>query len=477
MDSTIEIASIGDSQAQSHGILRRVASGCLSHLGVGKQTRWDLTKLVGGTSLGRLLLLLSTPIVTRLYGLESFGVLGLFVSIVSIASVCATAKYDFAIVSAKTKSEALHLVLGGIWLALSISLSVGLVCLVLARSGLEPYADEATYECLLLLIGPTTFATATYLLIREYQVRQARLTQVAQGVVAQSGAKAASQVALGILGGGPPGLILSEVISRLMAILPYARTFIEDLKRNASRIRIRRVIASLRWNYCFPLYCLPSTLINTVALYASTPLMILCYGVETGGAFALAWSILTLPINLIGRGVSDIFHKKAAERFTRTDRSVRQLLFRTASALFLIGLVPSALLALYGERLFSWALGPECALSGMMAEAMSPWMLAQFAVTPLTQVMSVMRSYHRKLIYDFTSAGIATASILFVYSTGGPPILAILVLSALNVAAYTLLLYLLSSAIADPRPATLPADRLPSKNTTYSRDAKIHKAA
>ena len=56
-----------------------------------------VASLTSGTVIGQLLLLAASPVVTRLYSAEDFGVFGVFVSFVSILSVVSSLRYQIAI--------------------------------------------------------------------------------------------------------------------------------------------------------------------------------------------------------------------------------------------------------------------------------------------------------------------------------------------------------------------------------------------
>ena len=56
-----------------------------------------VASLTTGTVIGQLLLLAASPVVTRLYSAEDFGVFGVFVSLVSILSVVSSLRYQIAI--------------------------------------------------------------------------------------------------------------------------------------------------------------------------------------------------------------------------------------------------------------------------------------------------------------------------------------------------------------------------------------------
>lgn len=69
----------------------------------------DFFKLVTGTTLVQAITVLASPLLTRLYGPETFGFLAPFISITSIFGVVTCMRYDLAIMLPKDYREAANL--------------------------------------------------------------------------------------------------------------------------------------------------------------------------------------------------------------------------------------------------------------------------------------------------------------------------------------------------------------------------------
>ena len=404
-----------------------------------------LMKLVGGAGLAHLILIASTPVVTRLYTPAQFGLLGLFASIVGVGAVVATAKYDFAIVSARTKSEAQHLLLGCFAVAIAIGglTTAGMFLLrSLNVAGMGQLPVAAIWLC-----GLSIVFTAAFLSLRQWAIRGERFATVSGSAIAQSSGKSVAQMGLGGLGLAG-GLIVAETLGRLAACVLYAHRLWPQLTQCAKAFRWRRLAVALGRNRRFPLFCLPSTLVNTVALHLPTPLVLYYFGAAEGGAFVMTWRILTLPVTVLGASISAVFHQKMADYATRRDDSALRLLDRTAMRLLAVGAVPTLLLFLLSKPVVTWALGANWALAGQTMAAIAPWMLAQFVVVPVSHTMSVYHSHHIKLLYDAATLLATGASIVVTAWLGGSYLLAMHILSWSNALAYVLFYALLRMVVA-----------------------------
>ena len=80
--------------------------------------------LTSGATVGYLIILLTSPILTRLYSPEEFGVLALYISVVGVLTPLITLKYELAIPLAPNERAAIAIVLLSFILAFIIKSSL-----------------------------------------------------------------------------------------------------------------------------------------------------------------------------------------------------------------------------------------------------------------------------------------------------------------------------------------------------------------
>jgi hypothetical protein len=113
--------------------------------------------------------------------------------------------------------------------------------------------------------------------------------------------------------------------------------------------------------------------------------------------------------------VGDVFHGKIAASSRDNPEAAMGLYLRVLVGLLTIGSLPMLLVALYGERLFVAVLGVEWSVAGEIAAAITPWILLQFAVNPVSRIVLVYQGQELKLLYDM----VGLASIVGVFWWGG----------------------------------------------------------
>jgi len=79
--------------------------------------------LMTGTTLAQAIALAISPILTRLYAPEQFGVFALYLSIVALLAIVATGRYELAIVLPESDVDAWHLCALALLIAAAVSVS------------------------------------------------------------------------------------------------------------------------------------------------------------------------------------------------------------------------------------------------------------------------------------------------------------------------------------------------------------------
>ena len=82
----------------------------------------NIITLVTGTTLAQAIPIAISPILTRLYSPEDFGVFAIYFSASMVLSVFATGKYEMAITLPKDKEQSRHLVQLSVFIATLLSL-------------------------------------------------------------------------------------------------------------------------------------------------------------------------------------------------------------------------------------------------------------------------------------------------------------------------------------------------------------------
>jgi lipopolysaccharide exporter len=407
--------------------------------------------LAGGTAAGRLLSVAVAPLLTRLYAPEDLGRVGAFVSFVSFGSVMGALRYEAAIISAEDDREAAWLVIISFALILPMSLMASAVLHILIRRSLLGFGILPTEAALWAF--PTLAGSSAFLAARYWFVRKSLFAVVSRTLVLQQGARATVQVGLGCLRLGWIGLVLGELAGRaagLGRMVVVAAPDVLSAARPASRAAVTRVL----WRYRnFPIYSLPSSVLDSLVSTIVVPMLAAFYGAAPAGQFALVQMALAVPLAFVGASVSDAFFKRVSDA-RDAGADARSLVLRTMGSLMAVGILPAVMVIALGRTLFGVVFGPAWFQAGLMAEAVAPLALAQLVVGPVTPVVFVYNGQRAKLAYD-ASRLLSIGAIVAGHAAGWTPVQAVRAWSLVETGLYVVYVIILFRII--PRSARTTA--------------------
>src|SRR5690606_34288605 len=94
------------------------------------------------------------------------------------------------------------------------------------------------------------------------------------------------------------------------------------------------------------------------------------FGPAAAGFFALGKQVLSMPTNLIGKSVGDVYYPRIT-RAIHDGEAVTSMLVKATSALALVGLVPFTVVIVAGPALFAWVFGAEWRVDGEIARLLA----------------------------------------------------------------------------------------------------------
>ncbi len=339
----------------------------------------SVLKLAGGTAASQVISLAAAPILTRLYGPESFGVLAAFASILALLNVVSSLRYELAIAVPEDDDEAVSLV----WLCFGlVAISSGLTALGVSLLGdqLVAWLNEPALKPLLWLLPVGVLLSGVYQPLSCWAIRGKQFDLLAQTKFLQSIFGVATNLAAAPL--GTVGLLLGQIVTQsagFLAILRHSAGLL--LRPSVSPIVLGQTLK--RYSH-FGIYSSPAGLINTIGNQVPTLIFASVFGPAQVGQLALAQRLLLLPAGLIGSSVGQVFLSQAADCYRA---GTLQVLIHKATRKLLLYGVAAALLACLGlAPLMPLIFGQEWELTRWIIPLLVPLFLGQLVVSPLSMV-------------------------------------------------------------------------------------------
>lgn len=413
--------------------------------------------LAGGAAGAQAINAAVSPVLTRLYGPVEIGQLGLFLAFVQVLTIVTSLRYEQAVVLPEEEGVAARLAVLALALVPVMSLVAALLLGGLILGDVGGYGSLPILAAPLAGIGLAGFGALTvlrYWLIRSHAYRAISEVQIVQSV-----GRAVGQVGFGLAGGGVLGLLIGDVIGRVLGL----GTILRSAGRAAVAARHAGTISTgavARAYWRFPVLGAPSSLLNAAAAALPVPLVAASYDLTTAGFLALVQRVLGLPLSVIGASVGDAMLARIAEHARADPAAALPLFRRLAFGLFLAGIPMAIGLVLLGPWAFGLLFGDVWRPAGSVAALMAPWLVAALVVSPVSRVAFVYQGQGVKLVYDVLSLGAVIGSIVGGAAAGLDAFEAIGLLAILQAAAYAVYLVVLDRLVRRGVAAGGALDRL-----------------
>ncbi len=372
----------------------------------------NVLTLMTGNSIALAIPVLISPILTRLYTPDDFGVYALYMSLVAVFAVMATGRYEAAILLPEDEGDA-H-TLSGISLLLTIitSLLVFIIILIFNQQ-ITTWLGDPNISLWLYLLPVSMFLLGIFNTLNSWFNRQKEYRWIASGKVFQSGFTSAGQLGFGLGKSGGGGLIISTIAGQLAAVVvlfsgfrKYWRAFRGQL--NSERIKI---LAS-RYRE-FPTYSVAGAVVNSLAFNLTYILISALFSSTVLGFYALVYRVLATPSAVFGSAVSQVYFEQASSEKKKSGNS-RESFRKTLKRLIMLGVPVFLLLFLIVRYLFTFIFGEEWATAGIYAQILLPFFLVRFTSASLSVTMTVFEKLKQALVIH--SAIILATLIIFLLS-------------------------------------------------------------
>ncbi len=397
-----------------------------------------------GAAGAQLIVIVFSPLITRLYGPQAFGLLGTFAALVAIGAPVAALTYPIAIVLPRTDGEAAGIVRLAVYIALGIGVLLTFSAMVVGDRLLASFAmTELTPYILLvpLLMVLTAFRNVgLQWLIRDKQFRvmakvavlQALTVNTLKVVIGFFHPVAAVLIGVTVIGGALHVLMLMLGIK--LSIPDNRKSSRQPDTRNASFLELAKRYRD------FPVYRAPQALIN--AFSHSLPVIMLAafFGPVSAGLYTLCTRILAGIPQLISVSVGDVFYPRFSEAVRRGDDLAR-LLLKATVGLALLGVAPFAIVILIGPWLFGWFFGPDWVYAGVYARWLSVWLFFQFINRPCVIAVPALGIQKGLMFYEIAGTTAKLLALVLGFALFKSDIVAIAFFSVMGMTAYLFLIF------------------------------------
>ena len=345
----------------------------------------NFTILLGGSAIAQLIGIAASPILSRLYSPEDFGVVGSVMAVVAVLSVLSSLKYETAVVLEKNEERADAVQALCFWILIVTTILFSAAILSMPWWKNWDYVDNSVAKWVKWGI-PIIALTGLYNILRYRLNRLREYTVLTRSLVSRRLSLVVTQVALGYCGAQALGLVLGNLVGCIVAVSVICLSCSKSLKWSRSSAQELKDVA--KQHYRFPLYSAPQDLLSSLAQQAPIYLLGYFYGVDVVGWYWFCGRLLAMPAQLFGTAVQEIFYRESSEHNDDVKR-VRQLYLKFLAGLSAVIILPALVVFFIGPDLFVFAFGEEWRIAGEYSRWIMLWQAVEFLSPPAVSLFSV----------------------------------------------------------------------------------------
>lgn len=351
--------------------------------------------LLGGTALAQIFTFAISPILTRLYTPDDFGVLGIVLAASSIIATSAHMRLNLAIALTDNLTEAKKVFVS----TLSIIVLTSLFCIVglsivTFTFTLAEYTFFVLFSIFILSIINSCIDVYNY-----WQSYRLRHKESARNASARALLTGFTQVFMSYLSGA--GLIIGIIIGGIGSLMLFFKDYYKhkENKINA-KIDILYVITKYK---TFPLYSMPQGFLASFSLNLAPLVLGAKFGIAVAGQYWLAYRILLAPIALFGGAYKQVLHPLFSDKKKCYESKIK--LAQKHTVLFLVFFLPIIFFFFYySTELFTLFFGENWSKAGIFAS----WLVLCFgldiAKIPSVCLIHAFEKHKDFLIYELILA-------------------------------------------------------------------------
>jgi O-antigen/teichoic acid export membrane protein len=386
--------------------------------------------------------LLLTPLISRLFAPDTFGLFATITAVVSVFVGVSTFRLEVLSQRVRHDAEARDL----LWLAFATSVAWGLAITLVAVFCAWTIGISRWW----IIAGPLVTLASLELIGSAALARQRSYRDLAVSNFVQGAGAGIIQVALGWAGAGLASLFLGFGAARLVWVraVDLRRRPTSPLNETWSRSRRYAAVSG------------GSALINSCAGQLPVLLAFALFGSAQAGFLAMALRLLIAPLGIVGQAAAAATLGEVGALLRAHDSAASTVVKGAMRDLLLIGIVPCGLAAVLGVWAVPFLLGAQWGPSGVLVALLSVGAMAQFTVAPFSQLLNIADHNRWLLAWDIMRFILIGSSFWLTNLLGGSLLFAGAAYSAALVVLYVVLARLSLAAVQGDEPVVTKSVRV-----------------
>jgi len=406
----------------------------------------NVAVLTGGTVGAHIIAGLASPIVSRLYTPEHFGMFGVFASLLGILFVVSDLSFGWAIPIPHSDRVAVNVLIVSVAIVTAVSLLTA-VLVWLTGDVVLHWSNASAMGPYLWLLSAAVMAAGLYEVFTHWAVRMSAYRDIAHAKVRLSVARVVTLLSLGVLRVGVVGLILGEIVGRLVSVWTLASLAWSRGRHLTSQASARGSWLAARRYWRFPLFSGPAALLHS--LHTLLPVLIFAalYGPQVAGWFTFVQRIIWAPISLIPEAVGRVYYGEASQLARHNPDELNRLFRIIIARSFRITVLPILALMITAPQLFAFVFGASWHEAGRYMQILGATFIVKIVVGPVFHTLNILERQSWLLASESAGGILILGGLLGVHQLGWPADRAVMVYAGVVIVVYAVLFVLTKTAI------------------------------
>lgn len=372
----------------------------------------NIILLASGSIFAQVIVVICSPVITRLYSVEEIGMYSYLIAMVSMFTAVMNGRYDMAIVSEDEEKN--------IFPIIKLSLVIGVIVSGIATIGFwiyfcvaKPEYSQSRYVIVFFFF--LLVSNALINVFNSYNNRKKEYKLMTSVYVIRTGCQNVGGVFLGIFKIGILGLLLPYTIGQYWGIKRQAGTLRPSFKEiwSADYKDLKRVAKK---HIQLPLFSVPAMFANSFSYSSVTIFMENLFDMSVVGYYSLSTRILGLPLSLVSGNVSKVFFQEASSEYSNTQR-FKSSYKKTLCFLVLMAIPMGSIMYFLAPWACKIFFGKSWMIAGEYIRILTPYYMLRFVGTALSPGLLVCKKQKQELLIQILLVFTSIVSYLITIQT------------------------------------------------------------
>ena len=353
--------------------------------------------LSGGNFIASAIVLIFSPLITRLYSPENFGSFQIFISISTYFTLLACFRLEYALLIKNSNNFTRF----KINLLCTISLIIVTVISIFFSFYAFFFKTEIylSLNSLIFYLPFITFFGGLVLIYTVNCISSQKFKLLSKSKITQNSSLTLSQILFSLLGFSSFGLFMSDIISKISFVSQnFNYKYFGLIQSRLQLISMRRLILIFKRFKTFALLMAPSKLFNVSA--SSIPIILIgnSYGLVVVGYYFLIDRIFAPITILVSEAISRVFES----RLTGINKVGSNLYSKSIGIIIfsVVLLIPFVLVSPFIENMIVFIFGENWIGSGKYYNILLPMFIIGIISSNLSNTLIILENHKLQLIWD-----------------------------------------------------------------------------